>query len=227
MPVDLDLPIQWEWTGALEGPSVSFTTRGPNDLPVVKMGQPQWFPDERLTSEPWTPPAGSRRFGLARFAFALNPIGHQAIQSVDFTLNFKAVGGPSGGNAAPLVFDLYPKTTTEEQTGSFMLGVEPKVKIGVAEVSGFKAEVKSDVRQTHVVTRASGVQQTFAQWQFKAGKTHPLEGDQVLLVMLQLAPGVVAARASAQLSAEVATSLGPLRGFLPQTEQQRFSWVLQ
>jgi len=82
------------------------------------------------------------------------------------------------------------------------------------------------VRQAHVVTRASGAQQTFAQWQFKAGRTHPLAGDQVLLVMLQLAPGIVAARATAQLSAEVTTSLGPVRGFLPQTEQQRFTWVL-
>ncbi len=77
-----------------------------------------------------------------------------------------------------------------------------------------------------MVTRASGAQQTFAQWQFKAGRTHPLAGDQVLLVMLQLAPGIVAARATAQLSAEVTTSLGPVRGFLPQTEQQRFTWVL-
>ena len=188
------------------------------------MGQPAWFPDERLTSEPWTPPAGSRRFGVARFAFALNPSDHRAIQRVDFSLNFKAVGGSSD----PLVFDLFPKTTTEEQTGGYVLGVEPKVKIAnVLDVSGFKAEVSSNVRQVHVVTRASGAQQTFAQWQFKAGSTHPLEGDQIMLVMLQLAPDVVAARASAQLSAEVATNYGPVRGLLPQTEAQRFTWVLQ
>lgn len=224
MPFDLDLPIQWDWEGALESPSVSFTTRGPDDLPLVKVGQPLWFPDERLTGDGWTPSAGSRRFGVARFAFALNPIGRQAVKSVDFSLEFT----PRHGSVAPLVFDLYPKTTTEEQTGGYMLGAEPKVKIAnVLEVSGFKAEVKSDERQAHVVTRASGVQQTFAQWQFKAGKTHPLEGDQVMLVMLLLAPGVAAAEAIAQLSAEVATKYGPVRGFLPQTEHYKFRWTLQ
>lgn len=224
MSFDIDTPITWAWEGALQGSAESYTPRGPGDLPVVKMGQPAWFPDQQLTSEPWTPPAGSRRFGVARFAFALNPTGHRAIQRVDFSLNFKAVGS----NSDPIVFDLFPKTTTEEQTGGYTLGVEPKIKItNVLEVSGFKAEVSSNVRQAHVVTRASGAQQTFAQWEFKAGATHPLEGDQIMLVMLQLAPGVVAARASAQLSAEVASNYGLLRGFLPQTEQQRFTWVLK
>ncbi len=224
MSFDMDIPLEWAWEGPLQSPAESFATRGPNDLPVVRMGKPAWFPDERLASEPWSPPAGSRRFGVARFAFALNPIGHQAVQQVDFSLDFKAVGGSS----APLVFDLFPKTTTEEQTGGYVLGLEPRVSIAkVLEVSGFKAEVSSNVRQAHVVTRASGAQQTFAQWQFKAGATHPLEGDQIMLVMLQLAPGVAAARASAQLSAEVATNYGPVRGLLPQTEQQRFTWVLQ
>lgn len=223
MSFNMDIPLEWAWEGVLQSPTESYTTRGPGDLPVVKVGEPAWFPDERLTSEPWTPPAGSRRFGVARFAFALNPTGHQTIQHVDFSLNFKAIGG----EASPIVFDLFPKTTTEEQTGSYTLGAEPKVKIAnVLEVSGFKAEVSSNVRQAHVVTRASGVQQTFAQWEFKAGATHPLVGDQIMLVMLQLAPNTITARASAQLSAEVTTSLGPVRGFLPQTEQQRFTWVL-
>jgi hypothetical protein len=226
---DFNAPIEWEWEGYLESPIGLFAARSPDTLPSVSIGKPAWWPDDKMPGDKWTPPAGGSRYGLARFAFSLRPDPRQMIKTAEFTLDFSAIGpGQAGRLPRPTAFDLYPQLVTEEQTGSRSIGLDPKFKFGsVAEFSGAKAEVTLNVKQALVVTKVDGLGESYARWTFTARPAHPLTGSQEVYVVVELPPGVEAARASAQLSAEVANPLGPFKGLLPQTEQARFSWVLR
>jgi len=90
-----------------------------------------------------------------------------------------------------------------------------------------KAETKFNLKQSIPVLTADGIGESVARWVFIAGSTHPLVGSQVVYAILELPPGVEAARVSLLLSAEVEMRFGLLRGRLPETERARLSWVLE
>jgi hypothetical protein len=54
----------------------------------------------------------------------------------------------------------------------------------------------------------------------------PLVGSQLAYTTIELPPGVAAARASVQLSADVASGFRSALGFLPERDSARLSWVL-
>lgn len=216
---DFAAPIIWEWEGFLESPMGQYAPKDPLGLPRVGVGQPLWQIDQTLAGAA-QPADGSRR-GVGVFAFALHPQGQQHIQKVEFTLDFK----PLGGEAAPLVLDLSPQTSVEQRDSSLTLGLEPKIKTADVEVSGLKAGYTINYKTPHIITIASGVQQTYARWTFEPGNTQPLVGDQRVRVELRV-PASGRVRARAALSVEVANALGPLKGLLPQAEQHHFNWVL-
>ncbi len=219
---DLNPPIEWAWEGELESPIGQYATRGPGDLPRVGVAKPLWRADVDLSGAAHAPATDGQRHGVGRFAFALNPTGRQLIQRVEFTLNFK----PVGGAIEPLVIDLAPKTTTETKDSSITLGLEPKLKTAAVEVSGPKAGYTINLKHAYVTTRASGVQQAYVQWVFEPGSAQPLVGDQIVQVELQLAAGVMA-RAQASINVDVVSQFGLIKGLLPRNERQRFNWVLQ
>ncbi|MGQ0605097.1 MAG: hypothetical protein ACT4QE_25750 [Anaerolineales bacterium] len=133
-----------------------------------------------------------------------------------------------GGGARPLVFDLFPKALTEEQTGTRTVGLDPTFKfVDAIEVSGLKAETTLNVRQAVPVITADGVGESAARWVFAARPAHPLLGSPSVYAIGELPPGVEAARASLLLSAETTTRFGPVRGLLPEDARQRLSWVLE
>ncbi len=216
-------PIDFDWTGALEPPSQMYATRG-SGLPRVSLGKPVWWSDQKMLGENWSPPAGGARYGLARFAFSLRPEERQVIRSAEFIVYLHA----KGAGPRPIVFDLLPKTTTEEQTGSRTFGLDPKFKFAnLVEVSGVSAGTTLDVKQAVPVTAADGVGESAARWVFSAQRAHPLLGSQIVFATVELPPGVEAARASVQLTAEVETNFGLVRGLLPEEERQSKSWVLE
>ncbi len=223
---DSHFPIEYVWDGALEPPpdAQTFTTRGGDGLPRVSIGRPVWWSDQKVLGEQWVPPAGGRRYGLARFAFSLRPEGRQAVKRAEFIVYLFA----TGSGKRPIAFDLFPKTTTEEQTGSRTVGLDPKFKfVKAVEVSGLKAETTMDVTQAVPVITVDGIGENFARWAFESRPAHPLVGSQVVYATVELPPGAEAARASVHLSAEVTGSFGPIRGILLEKESERLSWVLE
>lgn len=220
---ETSFPIEFEWEGELAPPAGVYITRGGGDLPCVSVGRPVWWSDQKVLGEKWTPPAGGRRYGLARFAFSLRPEGRQSIRSAEFVVHLHA----KGAGPRPIVFDLLPKLTTEEQTGEFSLGIGPDFKFAGAEASLGKAEAKVNLKQAVPVVTADGVGESAARWVFQARPAHPLIGSQLTYAVVELPPGVEAARASLGLSAEVETRFGPLRGLLPEPERARLSWLLE
>jgi hypothetical protein len=219
---DSQFPIETAWEGALAPPAGVYATRG-EGLPRVSLGKPVWWSDQKVLGQKWMPPAGGKSYGLARFAFSLRPEGRQTVRSAEFIVYLHAKGrGPR-----PVAFDLFPKAVTEEQTGEFTVGVGPDFKFAGAEASLAKAETKINLRQAVPVVIADGVGESMARWVFAARPAHPLVGSQSVYAVVELPPGVEAARVSLHLSAEVTTRLGPVRGLLPETEREQLNWVLE
>ena len=217
---DSTIPLEIVWQGELQTPAEVYRGEG---LPKVSIGKPSWWSDQKVLGEKWTPPAGGRRYGLARFVFTLRPAERQEISRAEFTVYlFAASAGPR-----PTAFDLYPKAVTEEQTGTRTVGLDPSLKFAeVVELSGVKAETTLNVKQSAPVITAYGIGESTARWVFESRPAHPLLGSQSAYAVVELPPGVEAARASLQLSAEVATRYGPVRGLIKETEQARLSFVL-
>lgn len=156
--IDFNAPIEWEWEGVLESPLGQYAAKDPLGLPRVGVGKPLWQIDQNLAGASNPPAADSSRRGVGLFAFALHPQGRQHIQRVEFTLDFK----PLGDEAAPLVLELSPQTSVEQRDSSLTLGLEPKVKTADVEISGPKASYTANFKRPHIITIASGQQQTYA-----------------------------------------------------------------
>jgi hypothetical protein len=219
---ETQFPVEVAWEGVLAPPAGVFATRG-EELPRVSLGQPTWWSDQKVLGEKWTPPAGGQRYGLARFAFSLRPQGRQAVRRAEFMVYLHA----KGAGPRPTAFDLFPQAVTEEQTGAVTVGIGPDFKFAGAEASLAKAETTINLRQAAPVITADGIGEHTARWVVVARPAHPLTGSQTVYIIVELPPGVPAARASLQLSAEVTTRFGPVRGLLPETERASLSWVLE
>jgi hypothetical protein len=211
-------PIEPAWEGALAPPKGVFAPPG-EKLPTVSIGRPVWWDGEDILGEKWTPPAGGNRYGLVRFAFSLRPEGRKVVRRAELMVSLEA----ENGGGAPVVFDLLPKVTTEDKTGSFKATVGLDFKF----LSLAQAETTIDFTQKVPVIVADGIGESIARWLFVSGRAHPLVGSQLVYAILEMPAGKSAARASLHLSAEVATSLGPIRGILPREASEHLSWVLK
>lgn len=224
---DTSLSFDSAWEGELKPATGAFgPTRGETSALVISIGKPSWWGQQNIMGDQLVTPAGGKRYGLARFAFSLRPKERQERQEVK-RVEFIAYLHAKGAGERPIAFDLLPKTTTIEGTGKVTVGIDPKFKFASAvEVSGFKAETEIDLKQAVPVIVADGVGESTARWVFESRPTHPLLGSQSAYVIVELPPGVDAARASLLLSAEVGTRLGPARYLLPKEQREQLSFVL-
>jgi len=211
-------PVEPAWEGALAPPQGVFAPPG-EKLPTVSIGKPVWWEGETILGEKWTQPVGDNSYGLARFAFSLRPEGRKVVRRAELMVSLEA----ENGGGLPIVFDLLPKVTTEDKTGTFKASVGLDFKF----LSLAKAETTIDLSQKVPVIVADGIGESIARWVFASGGAHPLVGSQIVYAILEMPAGTSSARASLQLSAEVATSLGPIRGILPKEAKEHLSWTLR
>lgn len=217
-------PVEFEWEGELVPPEKVYALGG-SQLPSVSLGNPTWWNDHQIFGDNWTKPAGSKRYGLARFVFSLRPKDKQIVKEAEFTVYLQAQNGGSN----PTVFDLFPKNITEEQTGEVKAEINPQLKFAkVAEVSIGSVGVTANKRNAKAIITADGIGESTARWNFKAHPVAPLTGSQIVYVIVELPRGITVTRVSVQLSAEVTTRFGLLRALLPKTtsEEER-SWILK
>jgi hypothetical protein len=219
---DARFPIEPAWEGTLAPPKGVFAPPG-EKLPTVSIGRPVWWDSEEILGEKWTQPARGNRYGLARFAFSLRPEGRKVVRRAELMVSLET----ENGGGAPVIFDLLPKVTTEEKTGTFKATVGLDFKFLDLAKAGTTIETTIDLHQEVPVIVADGIGESIARWVFVSGRAHPLVGSQIVYAVLGLPAGTSAARASLHLSAEVATSLGPIRGILPKEASEQLSWVLK
>jgi len=214
-------PIEIDWEGELVPLSGMFAPGG-SELPKVSLGKPFWWGDQKIFGDGWTPPAGGKRYGLARFAFSLRPQLGQIVRHAEFTVYLQ----PVDGTQLPIVFDLFPKSVTEEQSGDLKASIGPEFKFSGAEASVAKLETTVHLREITSVISADGIGESTARWVFTARRSHLLIGSQLVYAIVELPNDGTKYHATVQLSAEVTTSFGPVRGLLPKTEQTKFRYLL-
>ena len=218
---DTNITIEPLWDGALAPPTGTYAMRG-DYAPHVTLGKPAWYADTQVLGDDWHAPAGGQRYGVARFAFSIRADGGPTVQRVTFSVNLHA--HPMG--ARPIAFDLIPTLTTEEQTGTRTLGIGPSFKFFGVDATIGKAETTVAIKQAVPVVVAEGVGESAARWEFVSRPAHPLVGAQTTYIVVELPPGVNAARAEMRLTADVQTRLGRVLFMPPQTETARWNYVL-
>ena len=134
---------------------------------------------------------------------------------------------PEKGIERPKAFDLAPRVETEEQTGMFTLGIGPDFKFSSVDLTLAKAETTINLHRVFPVITADGIGESTARWVFASRPAHPLVGSQIVYAVVQLPPGVEAARVSLMLNAEMTTGLGPIKGLLPEDKACDLSWTLK
>ncbi len=215
-------PIEFDWEGELISPKGVFGPRG-SELPRVSLGQPKWWNEHQIFGNNWTQPTGDKRYGLTRFAFSLRPRENQKVRRAELTVYLEAQNGGSN----PTVFDLFPHNVTQEQTSDIKAGINPQLKFAeVVEASIGSVEVILHRREAQAIITADGIGESTARWTFKAHPAAPLSGSQIVYAIVELPKSVTATRVTVQLSAEVTTKFGLIRGLLPTTNQDERRWIL-
>jgi hypothetical protein len=215
-------PVETAWEGELVPPSGVFAPRG-KVMPKVSIGKPDWWTGRKIMGNAWKAPEGGYSYGLARFAFSLRPEGKQEVRRTELVVDFR----PQDDGARPIAFDLEPRAETEEQTGAFTLGIVPDFKFSSVNVTLAKAETTINLHRVFPVITADGIGESTARWVFASRPAHPLVGSQIVYAIVQMPPGVDAARVSLFLNAEMTTRFGPIKGLLPKDEACDLGWTLK
>jgi hypothetical protein len=215
-------PIEFDWEGELVPPTGVFAPRG-SELPSVSLGKPDWWNEHQIFRDNWTQPSGDKRYGLARFAFSLRPRDSQEVRRAEFTVYLEAQNGGSN----PTIFDLFPQNVTQEQTSDIKAEINPQLKFAeVVEASIGSVEVTLHRREARAIITADGIGESTARWIFNQHPATPLTGSQIVYAIVELPKSVTATRVTVQLSAEVTTRFGLIRGLLPTTNQDQRRWIL-
>lgn len=215
-------PIEFDWEGELVPPKDVFALGG-SELPRVSLGKPDWWNEHQILGDNWTQPAGDKRYGLTRFAFSLRPRENQKVRRAELTVYLEA----QNGSSSPTVFDLFPKNVTEEQTGEVKAEINPQLKFAeVAEVSIGSVGITTNKRNAKAIVTADGIGENTARWTFNAHSAAPLTGSQIVYAIVELPKTITATRVTVQVSAEVTTGFGLIRGLLPTTNQDQRRWIL-
>jgi hypothetical protein len=210
-------PVETAWEGELVPLSGVMAARG-KAMPRVSIGKPDWWAGESL-GESFKAPEGGYKYGLARFAFSLRPEGMQKVRKAELVLDFQ----PGEDSKRSVAFDLVPRAEIEEQTGSFTLGIGPDFKFFSVDVTLAKAETTINLRRAFPVIITYGIGESTARWVFVSRPAHPLVGSQIVYAMVQMPPGVEAAKVRLFLNAEI----GRFKGFLPKDEECDMIWTLK
>lgn len=211
-------PIVSGWEGELMRATGMLSVPGER-LPALSIAKPSWWSDQTLLGAGWMPPSSGRRYGLARFAFSIRPAERQSVRYVDMVVYLHA----KGDGLRPTIFDMIPKATKEEQAGILTVGFGSDFKFTAPDNAG----ATLSLRQSIMTATADGVGENAAHWAFAVRSASPLAGSQIMYAIVELMPGVEAARASLQLVAEIETPYGPVRGLLPSSQRNALSWVLE
>lgn len=215
-------PVETAWEGELVPPSGVFAARG-KAMPHVSIGKPDWWAGQKILSDSWKAPEGGYSYGLARFAFSLRPEGKQKVRRTELVVDFQ----PEKGSQRPTAFDLAPRAETEEETGTLTLGIGPDFKFSTMDLTLAKAEATINLQRVFPVITADGIGESTARWVFASRPAHPLVGSQIVYAIVQLPPGVEAAKVSLFLNAEMTTGFGPMKGLFPKDEACDLSWTLK
>ncbi len=108
--------------------------------------------------------------------------------------------------------------------GELTANIGPEFKFGGAELAlaGVGATIK--LHDAVPVITAEGIGESTARWLFTAHPSHPLVGSRTVFAIVELPPGVPAARASIQLMAKGKRGL---LGLFTEEQRESLSWVLE
>jgi hypothetical protein len=203
--------LDWIWTGDMALRGVVPVARA-SLVPRLELGKPAWWDEPVVLGTDWMPPSGAARYGLARFAVGLDLDAGGTLTRMDFKVGLKGLGRGD----PPTFFDLYPRSITEAHAGTVKAGLGPEVTVpGGAGFKLAQVEATETLQWVAPAVTARGIGRSQARWRCEARDTRPLAGQHLFYAVVELPPGVVAARVTVDVVVEARSGPALVRVVLP------------
>lgn len=214
---------QVAWQGSLE-PQRELEAKRGGETVNVTIGEPvTWNVETAMqaqTGKTWTPPAGDKRYALARLAFTLHPPQESRTRYTEVTL--KTFLEPVNARAVVIAHDLYPlRVTAPGRKGAFSVGLGLNLKFTEAvEVGGPEMEYEIEFQNDVPVVQAFGLGESQPYWRFTHHSKNPLLGCIHVYLVIAAPKGIDSVQLGIELIAAMETRFGPIRLGLPQPAQE-------
>jgi hypothetical protein len=158
---------QVAWEGNLVALGQTFA--GGETPARVTLGEPVWWAAEEAmtsaTGKPWTPPADSRKYILARFACTLYPLSdpHARFSEATLTVYLR----PRTGDSKVVAHALFPERMMIDQAGKITAKLVPELKFSsVVDVKGLELGTEIAYHKVFPTIQAFGLGESQPSWQF-------------------------------------------------------------
>jgi len=239
-PTDIKSPL-YESQLELVSTSIGEEARSKNQRevqkligPVVSLGQPQCWNLASLAREKGTALPAELALLLRDADFYLLELACSFRPERDCQVTWARLDAylqPKVGQDNPVAFDLYPLEVYNETKTDWKVNISPNLKFGMFEgvkIEGSLGEMITTInfRKLEPIVVGFGRNQANPGWDFETSKTQPLRGVKVGYVIVKKPHGAEAVRLILNISADVMTQHGRLRGKIIEKDKARLTQVV-
>jgi hypothetical protein len=182
------------------------------NLPVVGIGQPEWWPVADLYPAGKVPRFLSTKlkeadFFLIRLNCSFRPSRSRAtIEWARFWIRLL----PDADGRQPIAFDAYPREVTKEIERDVRLTFSPSFTFGQIGAAGGEAGFSLHYTQLEPVVTAAGVGESAVDWSYEVAHGSYVLGSKWMYLVVKAPKGMPSARVELDLVADVLTPRGVL-----------------
>jgi hypothetical protein len=202
--------------------------------PVVTLGQPQCWNLASLAREKGSALPAELALLLRNADFYLLELACSFRPERDSKVIWARLDAylqPKVGQENPIAFDLYPLEVYNETKTDWKVNIAPNFKFGVFDSVKFEGALGEMIttinfRKLEPVVIGFGRNQANPGWDFEMEKTQPLRGVKVGYVIVKKPHGADAVRLILNVSADVMTQHGRLRGKIIEKDKAHLTQVV-
>jgi len=203
-------------------------------MPVVTVGQPQWWNLAHLARERGEVLSAELSlllhdadFYLLRLACSFRPERGSQIEWARFNVYLR----PKTGQENPIAFDLYPREIYDETKTDLKVSIAPSLKFAAFEgitVEGKLGEVVTTIefRKLEPVIIGYGLLQSNPGWDFERHKDQPLRGGKFGYLIVKKPRSAEAVRLTLDITADVVTRHGLLSARVTEKDRAHLTRVV-
>ena len=198
-------------------------------VPVVTLGQPQWWNLADLAQEKGeTLPAElslllrDADFYLLLLACSFRPERGSHVERARFTVYLR----PKAGQESPIAFDLYPREIYDETKTDVKVSIAPSLKFADVALSPGEVVTTLEFRKLEPVVIGYGVLESAPNWDFHQHKDQPLRGSKFGYLIVKKPRSAEAVRLALDITADVVTRHGLLSARVTERDRAHLSRVV-
>ncbi len=198
-------------------------------VPVVTLGQPQWWNLADLAQEKGeTLPAElslllrDADFYLLLLACSFRPERGSHVEWARFTAYLR----PKVGQESPIAFDLYPREIYDETKTDVKVSIAPSLKFADVSLSPGEVVTTLEFRKLEPVVIGYGVLESVPNWDFRQHKDQPLRGSKFGYLIVKKPRSAEAVCLALDITADVITRHGLLSARVAERDRAHLTQVV-